>query len=200
MEEIKDSKYKREIQQRSLLRYLKGLYPRYKNYLKYKRISSIARKKGAFVGNNVTMPISLAKKANSNLTIGNNTSIQTDKLDLRAKVTIGHNVVIGKDVEILTNSHNVDSLDWEHKSYGIEIEDYVWLATRVFVLPSCRKIAYGTVCAAGAVVVKSTEDMDIVSGNPAKFIRKRKVIHSNLCVESLLSNDYEAYVDAYKDK
>jgi acetyltransferase-like isoleucine patch superfamily enzyme len=87
------------------------------------------------------LPYSLAKKSNANLIVGNNTSIQTDKIDSRVRVVIGNNVIIGAEVEILTNSHNVDSLEWEHKTYGIEIGDYAWLATRVFVLPSYRKIA-----------------------------------------------------------
>lgn len=192
--------YEKNVRERTLIKYLKGLYPRYKQYLKSEMVVRKARKNGAQIGNNVSMSYSLAKKANSNLIIGNNCSIQTDKIDLRAKVLIGNNVIIGSEVEILTNSHNVDSVDWEHKTYGIQIEDYAWIATRVFVLPSCRKISYGTVCAAGAVVVKDTEEMDIVSGNPAKFMRKRKVVHSDLCVESLLGNDFKAYIQAYKNK
>jgi acetyltransferase-like isoleucine patch superfamily enzyme len=197
---VTESNYEKDIKARGFIRFLKGLYPRYKKKLKCTRICGIARRNGATIGNNVTMPYNLAKKANSNLIIGNNSLIQTEKIDLRARVVIGNNVIIGSEVEILTNSHNVDSLDWEHKTYGIEIGDYAWLATRVFVLPSCRNIAYGSVCAAGAVVVKITEDMDIVSGNPAKFMRKRKLVHSSLCVESLLGNDFNAYVKAYNNK
>lgn len=192
--------YEKNVRERTLIKYLKGLYPRYKQYLKSEMVVRKARKNGAQIGNNVSISYSLAKKANSNLIIGNNCSIQTDKIDLRAKVLIGNNVIIGSEVEILTNSHNVDSVDWEHKTYGIQIEDYAWIATRVFVLPSCRKISYGTVCDAGAVVVKDTEEMDVVSGNPAKFMRKRKVVHSDLFVESLLGNDFKVYIQAYKNK
>jgi len=106
---------------------------------------------GATIGEYVTMPYKLAKKANANLTIGNHTSIQSHVLYSSAKVTVGNSVIIGSDVEITTVSHNVDSVDWEHKYYGIEIEDYCWLATRVFVLPSCQRIGYGA-CAAGSMV------------------------------------------------
>lgn len=194
------SNYEKNIRTRSFFRYLVGLYPRYRKYLKCSKIIRIARRKGAIIGENVTMPYSLAKRANSNLIVGNNTSIQTDKIDLRSKVIIGNNVIIGSQVEIITASHNVDSVDWEHKYYGIEIEDFCWLATRTFVLPSCRKVGYGSVCAAGSVVVKNVEDMSIISGNPAKLIRKRQVVHTDLCVESLLGNDYKAYVSAYKNK
>jgi acetyltransferase-like isoleucine patch superfamily enzyme len=160
----------------------------------------MARKNGATIGEAVTMPYRLAKKANSNLRVGDHSSIDTDLIGLRAKVTIGNHVIIGKNVEILTGSHTIDSVDWEWKGYGIEIEDYCWLATRALVLPSCRKIGYGAVCAAGSVVAKNIESLSIVSGNPAQPLRKRTKVHSDLCVESLHGNDFKAYVQAYQSK
>ena len=150
------------------------------------------------MGECVTMPYKLAQKANSNLTIGNHSSIQTDRLDLRARVDIGNHVIIGSDVEIITVSHVVDSPDWEHKPYGITIEDYCWLATRAFILPSCQKIGRGAICAAGSVVASDIEAMQIVTGNPAKLLRLRKQVHTDLCIEALLGNDYVAYVEAYR--
>lgn len=192
--------YCKNIQARSTFRFVKGLYPRYKNYLKNRFIVWVARRNGATIGEYVTMPYKLAQKANANLTIGNHTSIQSHALDLRTKITIGNSVIIGSDVEIITVSHNVDSVDWEHKTYGIEIEDYCWLATRVFVLPSCQRIGYGAVCAAGAVLAKNVERMSIVTGNPAVELRKRKAVHTDLCVESMLGNDFVAYTKAYRNK
>ncbi len=193
------SLYSEDIAKRSKIKFLIGLYPRVKRYIIQEYfINRIARNKGASIGKNVNISKSLAKRANSNLIIGDNVSIQTDNIDLRAQVHIGNNVIIGKDVEIITCSHNVDSPDWEHKSYGINIEDYVWLATRTFILPSCRKIEYGAVCAAGAVVVKNVEKMSIVAGNPATFLKNRKCVHYKLVVESLLGNDLIAYVNEYQ--
>ncbi len=192
--------YCKNIQARSTFRFLKGLYPRYKNYLKNRFIVWVARRNGATIGEYVTMPYKLAKKANANLIIGNHTSIDSYAFDLRSKVTIGNYVIIGSDIEIITASHNVDSVDWEQKNYGIEIEDYCWLATRVFVLPSCQRIGYGAVCAAGAVLAKNVELMSIVTGNPAVELRKRKVVHTDLCVESMLGNDFRAYTNAYKSR
>ena len=119
-----ESKYAKDIRSRSTFRFLKGLYPRTKKYIIQRYISSVARKNGAHIGECVTMPYKLAKKANSNLIVGNHTSIQTDLIDLRSKVIIGNHVIIGSGVEIITCSHNIDSPDWEFKSYGLEIEDY----------------------------------------------------------------------------
>lgn len=160
----------------------------------------MARKKGATIGEDVVMPLSLAKKANKNLTIGNHTSIQTDKIDTRSPVTIGSYVIIGQGTEIITTSHDINSPDWEHKYYGIEIGDYVWLPTNVMVLPSCRKIGYGAVVSSGSVVVNNVEPMAVVGGNPAKEFKKRVRVHTDLVVESLLGGDYHAYLKARKRK
>lgn len=185
--------YEKSVQDRSVLRYYLGLLVRWKQNLKYVRARKIARQQGAIIGDGVIMPLSLARKANRNLIIGNHVSIQTDKIDLRSPIQIGNNVIIGYNTEIITTSHNIDSKEWEHKHYGIVIEDYVWLPTNVLVLPSCRKIGYGAVVGSGSVVVKDIEPMSVVSGNPAKEFKKRNCVHSNLIVESLLGGDYKIY-------
>lgn len=187
------SLYEKNIQDRSRLRYILGLIVRWKQNLKYIRARRIARKKGATIGEGVIMPISLAKKANKNLVIGNHVSIQTDKIDLRSPVHIGNYVIIGYDSEIITTSHNIDSPDWEHKNYGITIEDYVWIPTKILILPSCRNIGFGAVIGSGSVVVKNVDSMSVISGNPAKEIKKRKCVHNQLVVESLLGGDYRIY-------
>ena len=183
----------RNVQDRSTLRYYLGLLARWKQHFKYVRAVRIARKRGATIGEGVIMPLALARSANKNLTIGNHVSIQTSKIDLRSPVRIGSHVIIGEGTNIITTSHNIDSPDWEHKNYGIEIEDYVWLPTDVMVLPSCRKIGYGAVVGSGSVVVKNVEPMSVVSGNPAKEFKKRKCVHKDLVVEYLLGGDYEIY-------
>lgn len=190
------TEYEKDITSRNYFHYLKGLIARWKQHFKYDRAVRIARKRGATVGENVVMPLSLAKAANSNLKIGDHVSIQTDKIDLRNPVTIGNHVIIGSETEIITTSHNIDSEEWEHKHYGLTIEDYVWIPTRVMILPSCRKIEMGGVVSSGSVVVKNVETMSVVGGNPAKEFKKRKCVHKNLVVESLLGGDYHTYKKA----
>lgn len=187
------TQYERSIQDRSTLRYILGLIIRWKQHFKYAKAVRIARKRGATLGEGVIMPLSLARKANKNLTIGDHVSIQTDKIDLRSPVKIGSHVIIGSGTEIITTSHNIDSPDWEHKYYGIVIDDYVWLPTRVMVLPSCRHIGMGAVVGSGSVVVKDIEPMSVVGGNPACEFKKRQCVHSDLVVESLLGGDYDIY-------
>lgn len=173
------------------------------DYFKAKKIynksiySLDGKKNGAISGHNVTMPFELAKKSNKNLRIGNNTSIQTSQIDLRLPINIRNNVIIGSNVETITLSQNIDSIDWEHKYYGCKIEDYVWISTKALILPSARVIGYGSVIGAGSVLSKNTESMDIMVGNPATLLRKRKLVHTDLCVQSLLGNDLITYVKTY---
>ena len=198
--EDKRTIYEKDIQSRSTLRYIVGLLARWKQHFKYDRAVRIARRRGANIGEGVIMPLSLAKKANENLTVGNHVSIQTDLIDLRCPVKIGNHVIIGYGTEIITMSHDIDSPEWEHKSYGMEIEDYVWIPTKVLVLPSCRKIGHGAVVSSGSVVVTNVDSMAVVGGNPAKEFKKRKCVHTNLVIESLLGGDYRIYKQTRKNK
>ena len=170
-----------------------GCLMRLRTYLKYQRRVRVARKNGANIGDNVVIPKHLAKIANKNLSIGNCSSIQSSQLDLRNSLRIGNQVIIGGGNQIITTSHNIDSPDWEPKHYGIEIGDYVWISTNCLILPSCRKIGFGAVIGAGSVVVSDVPAMAVMSGNPAKEIRKRKCVHSDLVVEGLLGGDFKTF-------
>ena len=193
-------KYTNSVLDRSRLRYILGLFSRMKFHVKYKYASYIARKNGATIGEGVTMPLSLAKKANRNLIIGNHSSIGTDKFDLRNPIRIGNHVIIGAYSQIITASHNIDSPEWEYKGYGINIADYVWIAQNVIILPSCRTINRGAVVGTGSVVVKNVQEMSIISGNQAKIIRYRECVHDQFVVESCRAGDYLQYKAARKMK
>lgn len=58
----------------------------------------------------------------------------------------------------------------------------------------------GGVISSGSVVVKDVEPMSVVSGNPAKEFKKRKCVHKNLVVESLLGGDYYTYKKIRRSK
>lgn len=97
------------------------------------------------------------------------------EIALHDSVTIGNNVCINDGVVILSASHDVYDSKWPHKKEQIIIEDYVWIATRAIILPGVR-LGRGCVVGAGAIVSKSVKPGEIVVGNPAKPINKKRNI------------------------
>lgn len=90
------------------------------------------------------------------------------------RITIGDSSCIGQDVYLLTGSHDVNSLQFDLVTKPIIIGSGVWVSTDCTILPGVV-LADMTVVGAGAVVTKSTEENDIIGGNPARFIKKRKI-------------------------
>ena len=182
------------VKSRGIVRYWVGFLARLVPYLKTKRKIKVMRKRGAIIGNDIGIAMRIMPPASQNLKIGNHVSIHTDRIDVRAPLKIGDNVILGDSASIITCSHDIDDPEWKFKAYGLEIEDYVWIATRAMILPSCRKIGRGAVIGAGAVVVKDVPPMAIVSGNPAQIIRYRKCVHDKLKPERLLGGGLEEYL------
>ena len=87
-------------------------------------------------------------------------------------VRVGEDVDIGTHTHIWTLEHDVN--DNLHATSGgaVVIEDHVWIASRVTILPSVV-IGRGAVVAAGAVVTKDVPPLAIVGGVPAKVIGQR---------------------------
>ena len=197
------SQYINGITSRSLSRFILGLIPRTIKYLKYSFIKKIAISKGAQIGEYSIIPFSLAKKANKNLVIGKHSIISTSNFSsFRYPITIKDNVIIGKNAKLVLGGHNIDSPHFEHcrNSPPLIIEDYVWICPDSVILPSCSHIGKGAVIGANAVVTKDVPEFSIMSGNPAKEIRKRKETHHELVTESELSGDCKSYIYARKQK
>ncbi len=110
-----------------------------------------------------------------NILFGNNNSINQKVLfDGRGgKIVIGNNVDIGYETNIWTLEHDPNSDAHVTVAGDVIIEDYVWIASRVTILPGI-KIEKGAVVASGSVVTKNISAMSIVAGVPAKVIGHRK--------------------------
>lgn len=107
------------------------------------------------------------------VTIGTGSFIGDESwLYAMAPIEIGNDVCISEKVFILTGTHDVMSPSFDLITKPITIEDKVWIATGVIVLPGVT-IGEGAVVGAGAVVTKDVEPWTIVAGNPARFIKKR---------------------------
>ena len=94
-------------------------------------------------------------------------------LDGRGGLKIGDNVDIAQETNIWTEQHDYNSPTYKSVCKEVIIEDYVWLSSRVTVLPGVH-IGRGAVVASGAVVTKDVPSLAIVAGVPAKIIGYRK--------------------------
>ncbi len=91
-----------------------------------------------------------------------------------APITIGDDVQIGPNVQLLTPTHPTDAelrrAKWE-AAKPIVIGDNVWLGGGVIVLPGVT-IGENTVVGSGAVVVRDLPANVIAVGNPARIVRR----------------------------
>ncbi len=107
------------------------------------------------------------------LRIGENCTLGNDGFyDAREGITIGDCVNIAAEVRIYTREHDIDSPDFAETGGPVVIEDFVYIGTRVTILPGVR-IGRGAVVASGAVVTKDVPEFTLVGGVPAKVIRQR---------------------------
>ncbi len=93
-----------------------------------------------------------------------------------ARISIGADVQIGPNVQLLTATHPVEAgprrAKWEF-ARPIVIGDNVWLGGGVIVCPGVT-IGENTVVGAGAVVVRDLPANVLAVGNPARIVREVK--------------------------
>ncbi|WP_369334536.1 DapH/DapD/GlmU-related protein [Rhodanobacter sp. FDAARGOS 1247] len=92
-------------------------------------------------------------------------------------VTIGDDVLMGPNVQIITRGHNTSDIlrpiNLQGSSFKpVTIEDDVWIGCNVVILPGVT-VGRGSVLAAGSVVTKDVPSMSIMGGVPARMIGKR---------------------------
>jgi len=98
---------------------------------------------------------------------------------IQGNVTIGEHVMMGPEVYIYTQNHCFDNIDipMDSQSFceekSVEIEDDVWIGSRVTILPGVT-VGKGSVIGASAVVTKDVPPYSVVAGNPAKVVKTRK--------------------------
>lgn len=99
-------------------------------------------------------------------------------LDGRGGIRIGNNVMVGPNAVLVSSTH--DHRPGEspmnqrpHLLEPLEIGDDVWIGANAFIRGGLS-VGNGAIVAAGAVVTKDVQPMQIVGGNPAVEISKRK--------------------------
>lgn len=102
---------------------------------------------------------------------------------INGSCTIGHHVMMGTDVVVITRNHAFGRTDIPMMEQGFEEErpvvigNDVWIGDRVVILPGVT-VGDGSILAAGAVVAKDVPPYAIVGGVPARVIRMRKDVNS----------------------
>lgn len=110
--------------------------------------------------------------------IGNNSGLGIDCV-VRGPLEIGDDVMMGRWVNIMTNSHDTSRTDIPMNKQGhkpkrkVIIKSDVWIGNRVIILPGVT-IGHGAIIGAGAVVTKDVPDFAVVGGVPAKVLKYRK--------------------------
>lgn len=116
-------------------------------------------------------------KIGKNLAANNNLYICA-----RKSIKIGNDVLIGKNVTILDhNAHGVDPRERRSNPgtpSDIEIKDNVWLGNDITILPGTI-IGKNSIVGVGSVIKGKFPENVIISGNPAKIIKKIKEVNNN---------------------
>jgi len=132
----------------------------------------------ASCGKNVNVEYMAAFHSGKQIIIGDNSGIGV-RANLSGRITIGNDVMMGKDVSIMTQNHNFFRTDIPMNKQRFQpeepvtIEDDVWICDRVTILAGVQ-VGRGSILAAAAVVTKNVSEYAIVGGNPAKVIKFRK--------------------------
>ena len=118
----------------------------------------------------------------SNTILKEHVSFNGMRMEGDGKVTIGRYFHSGTECLMITRSHGYDTgnkipYDAEHHIYkDIEIGDFVWLGSRVMILPGTN-IGEGAIIQGGSVVHGKIPPYAIAGGNPAKVFKYRDIEH-----------------------
>lgn len=91
-----------------------------------------------------------------------------------APVRIGRNATVSQRAFLCTAGHDITDPHHRQTEASIVIGERAWVCAEAFIGQGVT-IGEGAVCAARSVVVKDVEPWTVVGGNPAKFIKMRKL-------------------------
>lgn len=107
------------------------------------------------------------------ITIGDHTIVGDHAfLDGRNGLIVGSNVNIASEVRIWTEQHDITDAEFGISGGPVFIENWVFIGSRVTILPGVR-IGEGTVVGAGAVVARDLPSWSVAVGVPARVVKAR---------------------------
>ena len=132
---------------------------------------------GATVGKQVNTYPSTRIYFPWNLTVGDWSAIGEDAFVYNlGPVTIGEKVTVSHRAHLCAGTHDYTRTDMPLIKPPIEIKAQVWICADAFVGPGVT-VGEGAVVGARAVVTKNVEPWTVVAGNPARLIKKRKMMN-----------------------
>jgi putative colanic acid biosynthesis acetyltransferase WcaF len=135
----------------------------------------ILRLFGAKVGENVMIKPKVNIKYPWFLEIGHNCWIGEQVwVDNLAKVKIENNVCISQGALLLTGNHDYSKTTFDMKIGEIVLENGVWIGAKAIVGPGVTCHSH-SILSLGSVTSTDLESFSIYRGNPAVFVRQRKV-------------------------
>ncbi len=90
----------------------------------------------------------------------------------RQGIRMGHNVLTGPGVGIISSNHDLDDYRFHTASDPIEIGDNVWLGMNTVVLPGV-KIGSNVAVGANSVVSRDLPDNVIAAGSPCRVLKSK---------------------------
>lgn len=132
---------------------------------------------GARVGKGLVIKTKVRIKNPWRLQVGENCwigeSVWIDNLD---NVVLGNNVCISQGAMLLTGNHDYTVSSFPYRLGQIILEDGVWIGAQSIVCPgiTCKSHSILTV---NSVASKNLEAWGIYAGNPATFVRERKMLN-----------------------
>ncbi|MCX2473236.1 putative colanic acid biosynthesis acetyltransferase [Pedobacter sp. MC2016-05] len=131
---------------------------------------------GAKIGWTSTIHSSVIIWAPWNLVVGEFTAIGPG-VDCynQGKITIGSNATVSQKAYLCASSHDFNDPIHSLVLRPIEIKDRVWIAADAFIGPGVI-VEIGAVVGARAAVFKNVMPWTVVGGNPAIYLKERKII------------------------
>ncbi len=131
---------------------------------------------GARVGAGVVIKPRVNIKYPWNLELGNYVWIGEDVwIDSLDKVVIGSNVCISQGAYLLTGNHNYKSASFDLMTNKISIDDGAWVGAKAVICPDAH-VCESAIVTVGSVLIGKADEGGIYQGNPAQYVRARKVV------------------------
>ncbi|WP_028667088.1 WcaF family extracellular polysaccharide biosynthesis acetyltransferase [Runella zeae] len=95
-------------------------------------------------------------------------------IDNLVEVVLGKNVCLSQGAMLLTGNHDYKNSKFDLKVGKIVLEEGVWIGAKAIVCPNVTCYSHA-VLAVNSVAVKDLEAYGIYQGNPAQYVRERKI-------------------------